>query len=178
MSHATLLLNASYEPMKVLSWQRAVSLWFAGKVEIVEEYDDFDLKSVSLTMKCPAVVRLLKYVKGHRNKVKFSRINVFARDNFACQYCGDQPGTRNLTYDHVLPRSRGGKTTWLNITTSCLSCNSKKADRTPTEAKMPLLKQPNKPAMRPYNKLVFSIPKTPDAWLSYLYWTSELEHEE
>lgn len=177
MSRSTLLLNASYEPMKVISWQKAVSLWFSEKVEIVEEYDDFDLKSVSMTMKCPAVVRLVRYVKNHRTKVKFSRLNVFSRDNFSCQYCGAQPGTRNLTYDHVVPKSRGGKTSWDNIVTACLPCNAKKADRTPKEAKMPLRTKPTKPAARSYNRLVFNIPKTPEAWRSYLYWTQELEND-
>jgi len=176
-AHATLLLNSTYEPLKIIPWQRAITMWWSDKVEIVEEYDDFDLKSMSITMKCPAVVRLLKYVKGNRNKVKFSRINVFARDNFTCQYCGTQPGTRNLTYDHVLPKSRGGKTIWDNIVTCCLSCNSKKADSTPQEAHMKLKKLPTKPRQRPELKLTFNIPKTPDAWRSYLYWNQELEHD-
>jgi 5-methylcytosine-specific restriction endonuclease McrA len=177
MTHATLLLNSTYEPLKVIPWQRAVSLWFTDKVEIVEEYDDFDLKSVSFTMKCPAVVRLLKYVVGNRFKVKFSRINVFARDNFTCQYCKKQPGTRNLTYDHVKPKSRGGKTTWDNIVTSCIPCNSKKADHTLIEARMKLKKLPRKPIERPQLRLTFNIPKTPDAWRNYLYWNQELEHD-
>ncbi len=175
--YSTLLLNATYEPLKVISWQRAVVMWFADKVEIVEEYEDFDLKSMSITMKCPAVVRLLSYVRGNSHKVKFSRVNVFARDQFTCQYCLTQPGTSNLTYDHVMPRSRGGKTVWENIVTCCLACNSKKADRTPEEAGMKLRKLPVKPAVRPLLKFTFNIPKTPDAWRNYLYWEQELEHD-
>lgn len=177
MSRATLLLNASYEPMKILSWQKAVSMWFADKVEIVEEYEDFDLRSMSFTMKCPAVVRLIRYVKGYRNKVKFSRVNVFARDEFKCQYCRKDFKSRDLTYDHVQPRSRGGKTTWTNIVTACFDCNSKKADRTPREARMPLFKTPVKPKIRPFNQFVFSIPKRPEEWLNYLYWEGELEND-
>jgi len=177
MAHATLLLNSTYEPLKVISWQKAVSLWWTDKVEVIEEYDDFDLKSVSITIKCPAVVRLLRYVKGNRRKVKFSRINVFARDNFTCQYCGSQPGTRDLTYDHVTPKAHGGKTTWENIATACIKCNSKKADRTPVQAKMKLKKRPRKPATRPYTRLTLHVPKTPDAWRNYLYWNQELQQD-
>lgn len=84
MEHATLLLNADYSPMKILSWQRAVHMWFSEKVEIVEEYDDFELRSMSVTIKCPAVVRLLSYVKRDNKRVKFSRVNVFGRDDFTC----------------------------------------------------------------------------------------------
>lgn len=173
----TLLLNASFEPISVISWQQAVSLWFTDKVEIVEEYDDFDLKSVSITIKCPAVVRLLKYVNLRKQKVRFSRMNVFGRDGFTCQYCGVQPGTPNLTYDHVLPKSRGGKTCWANIVTSCVKCNSKKADRTPEEAGMSLKTVPSRPSSRPINTFVFHLPKTPDAWRSYLYWTQSLDED-
>lgn len=176
MTKIVLLLNSDYSPLKVLSWQKAITLWFNDKVEIVEEYNDFDIKSVSFTMKCPAVVRLLRYVKGNRSAVKFSRFNVFSRDSFTCQYCGAKPGTNNLTYDHVVPRSRGGKTSWDNIVTACLPCNRKKSDNTPEEARMKLRSQPRKPAASPH-KLTFNIPKTPDAWRSYLYWAQELEND-
>lgn len=173
-----LLLNFDYSPMKVLSWEKAICLWFADKVEIVEEYTDVDLTTVSFSMKCPAVVRLRKYVKGGASKVKFSRMNVFSRDNFTCQYCSDQPGIRHLTYDHVLPKSRGGKTTWNNIVTSCLPCNAKKADRTPEEAKMPLAQKPFTPDERPEMKFTLAIPKTPEAWRQYICWNSEIEQDD
>lgn len=173
----TLLLNASYEPLKVISWQRAIALWFEDKVEILKEYSDFDLKSQNFTMKCPAVVRLVKFVKGHRNKVKFSRSNVFGRDSYSCQYCGCTPGTTNLTYDHVLPRSRGGKTEWSNIVTACYACNSKKADRTPEEAKMRLRQRPIKPDQRPDFGIRMAMPNTPQEWMDYLYWNVELQAE-
>ena len=420
MTRQTLLLNSDYSPLKVVSWQRAVCLWFSDKVEVVEEYDDFDLKSMTLEIKCPAVVRLISYVKGNRSRVKFSRINVFGRDRFTCQYCiaenhrvltsdlqwipakelregdslvgfdeyaegrrkyktsvveshqfdeqnvyrvtfddnsildvtkehrllcresskhaydwvetpdlvgmqvpklfdtwgfdrtrdggwlagmfdgegwlrnrqgltvgiaqnpglvfdklkmllesdgfdlgealvksendcvrlvprgggseaarllgfyrperllskfepsmlgalnasswktvvsvalkgkerivkmktstatfiaeglpnhncGDQPGTSQLTYDHVLPRSRGGKTCWDNIVTCCISCNSRKDNKTPEEAGFTLARKPVKPNTRPYSKLIVNLPKTPEAWRSYLYWQQELEHDE
>lgn len=171
----TLLLNASYEPLTVISWQRAVTMFFGDKVEVLEEYDDFHIKSVSFTMKCPAVVRLRKYIKGDKSKVKFSRVNVFGRDNYSCQYCGIQPGAMKLTYDHVLPKSRGGRTDWNNIVTSCLPCNARKADRTPEEAKMFPFKAPRRPDDRPEASITILIPKTPEAWKNYLYLTEDLD---
>jgi len=175
--HRTLLLNSTYEPLRVISWQRAVILWFEGKVEIVEEYSDFQLTSMSVNIKCPAVVRLFEYVNGKRHRVKFSRVNVFSRDRYTCQYCGDKPGTAGLTYDHVVPRSKGGKTVWENIATCCIPCNSRKADRTPVEAKMSLRSKPEKPDWTPRAKLIIGLPTTPDQWRDYLYWNSELEND-
>lgn len=177
MEHRTLLLNSTWEPLRVVSWQRAVILWFEEKVEILEEYDDFDLTSMTISMKCPSVIRLYEFVNGKKHRVKFSRINVFARDKYTCQYCNGRPGTSSLTYDHVIPRSRGGKTVWDNIATCCIKCNSKKADRTPAEARMTLMSKPTKPAWSPRQKLVVALPKTPDSWRSYIYWNQELESD-
>lgn len=176
--YSTLLLNADFTPLKIIPWTRAICLWFSDKVEIVESYDDFNLKSVTFTMKCPSVVRLLKYVKRTNKRVKFSRINVFSRDSFTCQYCQAQPGTSELTYDHVIPRAKKGTTVWENIVTCCLPCNYKKGDRTPEEAGMKLLKKPVRPKEKPYNEFTLTIPKTPDTWRSYLYWMQELENDE
>lgn len=177
MEPRTLLLNSTFEPLKIISWQRAVILWFEEKVEVVEEYDDFNITSMRVTIKCPAVVRLLEYVNGRKHRVKFSRINVFARDGYKCQYCGSQPGTSNLTYDHVTPRSKGGTTVWENIATCCIKCNTKKADRTPEQAGMKLLSKPVKPNWTPNTRFVIALPKTPDCWRDYLYWSQELEND-
>lgn len=175
MSH-TLLLNASYEPLKILSWQDAVSMWISGKVEIVAEYAERVYRAIEgWSGLMPAVVRLVRYVSAHKNKVKFSRRNVFGRDFYACVYCGVQPGSEELTYDHVLPRSRGGKTSWTNIVTCCIPCNSRKADRTPEEAGMPLRYKPKKPTMRPTAQFFKGMPETPEEWRDYLYWEDELE---
>lgn len=125
----------------------------------------------------PAVVRLLKYVKIDFKSVKFSRINVFGRDRFTCQYCGVQPGTASLTYDHVVPKSRGGATKWENIVTCCIECNREKADRTPAEASMKLRIKPVTPERRPFmRRLVVSLPNAPDEWRDYMYWNTELEN--
>ena len=167
MERLVLQLNATYEPMSIISWQDAVSLWFKDRVEIVEEYEDFDITSVSFTMKCPAVIRLVNYVRGDVRKSKYSRFSVFCRDNFTCQYCGDQPGALKLNLDHVLPSSRGGKTSWENIVTSCIPCNAKKDDKTPKEAGMKLKRQPYKPEITPF-KFRVTIPKHPEAWSAYI----------
>jgi 5-methylcytosine-specific restriction endonuclease McrA len=144
---STLLLNASYEPMKIISWQRAITLFFLGKVEIVEAYDA-EIRSVATSCPMPSVVRLRRYARQER-RVKFSRTNVYRRDGFACQYCGVQPGAEVLTLDHVVPRARGGLTEWNNIVTCCASCNARKADRTPEQARMSLPRMPARPAFMP-----------------------------
>jgi len=144
---STLLLNATYEPMKVISWQRAITLVFLNKAELVEAYDEV-IRSINHAVHKPSVVRLRRYARQER-KVKFSRVNVYRRDDFACQYCGAQPGAHALTLDHVLPRARGGRTEWLNIVTACTPCNAAKADRTPEQAAMPLRRRPYKPNSMP-----------------------------
>ncbi len=172
----TLQLNASYEPMRIIPWQDAIGMWLKGTVEIVAEYAERVYRAIDgWSGRMPAVIRLKKYIAAHKHKVKFSRRNVFGRDLFACQYCGIQPGTEELTYDHVLPRSRGGKTTWENIATCCWDCNEQKADRTPGEAGMKLRKRPIKPSVRPQLSLSMDRPNTPDEWRSFLYWETELE---
>ena len=173
----TLLLNASYEPMSILRWQDAVCMWIKGTAEIVSEYTERVYHAIDgWSGMMPAVIRLKRYVATHKHKVKFSRRNVFGRDSFSCQYCGAQPGTEELTYDHVLPRSRGGKTTWENIATCCWDCNEAEADRTPSEAGMKLRKKPVKPLVRPQlGRLGINMPNTPDEWRNFLYWGVELE---
>lgn len=105
----TLVLSQGYEPVKIVSWQRAITLLFLGKVEVIEEYDR-NIKSTSMVIKIPAVVRLLGAFRRHKKPVKFSRVNIYARDHYKCQYCGKKASLTELTYDHVVPRSRGGLT--------------------------------------------------------------------
>ena len=130
----TLLLNATYEPLRVLNWQKAITLLWQGKVEVLEVYDR-EIHGVSVTIKLPSVIRLLKMIKirdAHRS-VKFSRINIFTRDGYRCQYCRRKYRTEDLTFDHVTPIAKGGKKTWENIVTACWACNNKKSGRTPDE---------------------------------------------
>jgi 5-methylcytosine-specific restriction endonuclease McrA len=170
----TLLLNASFEPLKIISWQKAVTLLFLGKVEVVEQYEDEEVSSVSFSIKMPSVVRLLRLIRPRSRRVKFSRLNVFLRDKYTCQYCGSAMSTTELTYDHILPRSRGGRTEWENIVTACVPCNRQKGGRTPGEAGMRLLKPPTRPSSLPTLKLTVTFRKTPESWRDYLYWTATL----
>ena len=170
----TLLLSQSYEPIKVITWQRAITLLFLGKVEVVEEYAD-NVRSISLVIKIPAVVRLLRAFRRHHKPVKFSRVNIYARDSYTCQYCSKRLGVAELTYDHVIPRSQGGKTEWTNIVTCCHDCNRKKGGRTPGQAGMRLLAEPQQPKWVPAITIRVSLHSVPDAWRDYLYWTGELD---
>src|SRR5688572_30990497 len=144
----TLLLSQGYEPIKVISWQRAITLLFLGKVEVLEEYDH-NVRSVSIVIKIPAVVRLLRAFRRHAKPVKFSRVNIYARDHYRCQYCGRRASISELTYDHVTPRSQGGRTEWTNIVTACHDCNRRKGGRTPSQAGMRLLHEPQQPRWVP-----------------------------
>lgn len=161
--NATLLLNATFEPMKVIPWQRAITLLFLGKAELVEQYDVV-VRSVNDALPMPSVVRLRRYARQER-RVTFSRLNVYRRDGFACQYCGAQPSASALTLDHVTPRSRGGATSWTNVVACCSSCNAKKADRTPDEARMTLARKPERPHSMP---LVSAAEHKHPRWGDYL----------
>jgi 5-methylcytosine-specific restriction endonuclease McrA len=143
-AEGVLLLNATYEPLHILSWKRVLRLLTAGKVEVVEE-SDREVRSVSVVIRIPSVVRLLRYV-GYRQPIpKLSRANVYARDDFRCAYCGKEHEARALSLDHVVPKAQGGKTAWENVVTCCLPCNLKKGSRTPEQAHMKLLSRPTKP---------------------------------
>ena len=172
----TLMLDQGYAPVKIIPWQRAIRLLTLGKVEVVEEYDR-EVRTSYLVIKVPAVVRLLRAFRRMKKPVKFSRVNIYGRDGYRCQYCGARKPTDELTYDHVIPRSRGGRTTWTNIVTCCESCNRHKADRTPGEAGMRLQREPRQPVDVPVVMIAISRESAPAAWRDYLYWTGELEHD-
>lgn len=168
-----LLLNITYEPLKIINWKKAITMLFLGKVEVVEEYNR-EIHSVSFTIRLPSVIRLLKLVKRPKKPLRFSRQNIYLRDNYRCQYCGERFPTEELTYDHVLPRSRGGKTEWENIVTCCIDCNKKKGGRTPDEAGMRLIRKPIRPKWIPALRITIGIRNIPDSWRDYLYWNVEL----
>jgi 5-methylcytosine-specific restriction endonuclease McrA len=171
----TLLLNATFEPLDVLHWQRAMVLWAQGKVEIVETHDR-EVRSVTFSFKLPSVVRLLKYVRTRRRpQVQFTRANIYTRDNYTCQYCRKEFPTQDLTFDHVVPASKGGTRSWDNIVTCCLNCNRKKANQTPEEAGMTLMRKPIRPAYTPVFRVTLGIRRTPESWRDYLYWNVELD---
>ncbi len=168
-----LVLNSTYEPLQVISWQRAVRMLFQEKVEVVEEYDR-EIRSVSLSIRLPSVLRLLRYVrvKRHHNQVRFTRANIYARDHHRCQYCGQRSPTSQLTYDHVIPVARGGNKSWENIVACCIKCNRKKGNRTPEEAGLKPLRAPKAPYGFPHriNFLLWES-KAPDSWKSYIFWS-------
>lgn len=134
------------------------------------------MKSVNAIFRIPRVIKLTRYEKIRPHKVKYNRRTIYRRDNNTCQYCGCRPGTKELSIDHVKPRAQGGKTTWENVVVACTSCNSKKADRTPEQAGMKLLRQPRKPehAFWPGDIRV----KDWETWLGAAYWLTELENDE
>ncbi|HEY8086191.1 MAG TPA: HNH endonuclease [Polyangiaceae bacterium] len=164
----TLLLNPWMAPHKIISWERAVVLVVLGKVDVIEEYDE-EIRSRSFSLRTPAVVRLKKGGATTKQVVRFSRINVYTRDGFRCQYCGERKAMRDLNYDHVIPRVRGGKTNWENIVTSCYACNDRKGSRSPEEAGMKLRKKPFTPKSLPVTPvLAVTRSEMPEAWLRYL----------
>jgi len=173
-----LLLNASYEPLKVVHWQKAVTLWCQGKVEVIAVHDR-EVRAVSFSFKLPSVIRLLRFVKIRRrfDYVPFSRANIYARDNYTCQYCNETMSTSELTFDHVMPVAQGGRKDWENIVTACISCNRRKGGRTPGEAGMKLLRTPRRPASAPAIRITIGLRNAPESWRDYLYWNVELEDD-
>jgi len=168
MSHS-LVLNASFEPLHIVTWQKAIQLLFQGKVEVIEE-SDREVKTVRLTIRVPAVLRLLNYVPLTRKKqlVRFSRSNIFVRDQNQCQYCGEKFPKTQLTLDHIVPVVQGGKKGWENIVTACKTCNQKKGGRTPTQAGMRLIRKPRQPNWLPSVSLRIGTAKSPERWKIYL----------
>ncbi len=167
----TLLLNSSFEPVKVVSWKKAVVMVLLGKVEVVEEYDRM-IRGISFALRLPAVIRLNRYIKKRTLIIKFSRQNVYIRDGGRCQYCGSFFSERDLTYDHVVPRSKGGETEWTNVVTCCTRCNLKKGGRTPEEAGMALIRKPKPPIWIPLLTMSLGLKETPEPWRDYLYLNS------
>jgi 5-methylcytosine-specific restriction endonuclease McrA len=141
-----LVLNASYEPLRIVSVRRAVVLLLQEKAEVVEAAAQ-RLRAQGMSFAVPLVVRLVRYIAIPRQRrLPCSRRGVLARDRETCQYCGAQPGRANLTIDHVLPRAHGGTTTWENVVAACPECNHRKANRTPQQAGMALRSMPRRPS--------------------------------
>lgn len=142
---SVLVLNVSFEPLSVVSVKRAIVLLLKEKAEIVEAAEAV-LRSEHVTFPKPLVIRLVYYVRiPYRVSIPISRRALLIRDHYTCQYCGIQPPSKELTVDHVIPRSQGGEMTWDNVVIACKPCNNKKGNRTPAEANMQLLSQPRRP---------------------------------
>ncbi len=166
----TLVLNVGYDPVRVIPWYRAVTLLWLEKADVVSEYDQL-VRSQTIEIGVPAVLRLRKRQRK-TGQVQFKRRYVFARDRWKCQYCGEKFPAQKLTYDHMIPRARGGRTTWENIVTSCEPCNHKKGDRTPKEAGLKLLKKPKKPRWMPLviARAMESGDSVPEEWYQWVAW--------
>ncbi len=196
-----LVLNADYTPLRVVPWQRAIVMVMDDKASLVSAYTDRVIRSATQSVPYPAVVALRRYTK-FRNRTRFNRQNVLARDMYTCQYCGvrplrssGKPDLAELTLDHVIPRAHSDPrgrvrvegevmpvTCWENIVTACVQCNSSKADRTPREAKMVLARRARKPTQLDLLWMALFSVEIPDEWRDFLpegspwrdYWTAEL----
>lgn len=181
-AHRTLVLNAdmqplSWMPLSTWSWQEAMTAVLQDRVVQLKSYDDIAVHSATQAFDVPAVVCLRQY---HRRKsAAFTRYNLFLRDGFCCQYCGTKKPAKDLTFDHVLPRSRKGPATFENIVAACQSCNLRKSNRTPREAGMKLLRQPRVPSPHELDKIGRSLARVQkelhQTWLDFLYWGADLD---
>ncbi|MSP60692.1 MAG: HNH endonuclease [Myxococcales bacterium] len=194
-----LVLNRHYQPVHVTSAKRAFSLLYIGAARVIEpDYRTFDfdswaalgaasgddvVRTIGRAIRIPRVIMLQLYDRLPRSKVRFSRLNIYARDDNTCQYCGQQLPRTHLNLDHVAPRAQGGRTTWENVVCSCVPCNLKKGARTPSQAGMTLLRPPERPRWTP----TFRAPGgkvTHREWLPFLgladasYWNTELVDED
>ena len=188
----TLVLNAdmrplSYNPLSVWTWQDAVNSVFKGKAYVIENYDEVKIRSPSIEIPVPSVIALNNYVYANHH-VRFTRYNIYLRDKFTCAYCGNKHEAKDLSFDHLHPRSKGGKTTWENILTSCIRCNQIKNDKSLEDVvypkghdkagqRMKLFYNPYIPTAEQFrraDRLNYS--QLHDSWENYIYWESELEN--
>ena len=144
LTRKVLLLNASYEALGIVTIPRAVRLVWKGSAEVVELDGDCVLRSQHFVYPAPSVIRLIEYIdiRGRQGRSSTKRSRILSRDRYRCQYCGMRGGPFDLTIDHILPRSRGGRTVAENLCAACFACNQRKGNRTPEEARMPLLSNP------------------------------------
>lgn len=200
LDSSVLVLNRHYQPVNVTSVRRAFTLLYQGAAQAIDrEFKIFDFQSwaalsaevndddvvrtVSRAIRAPRVIVLQVYDRFPRARVRFSRQNIYLRDGMTCQYCGRRYSRSDLNLDHVIPRSRGGRTTWENVVCSCIPCNVDKGGRTPQEAGMKLLKTPIRPRWSPFAKDAHG-GSPHEEWLPFLslvnasYWTTELLDED
>ena len=195
-----LVLNRCYQPINIINVKRAFSLLYQGLAKAVDtQYRTFGfedwaelsahvdggpvIRTVNQSFIAPRVIILQFFDKMPRKQVRFSRQNIYLRDNLTCQYCAKKKSRSELNLDHVIPKSQGGKSTWENIVCSCIKCNLRKGGRTPKEANMKLLKQPKQPNWSPFIGPVRRDPEAYEAWKPFLnlvdaaYWNTELEKD-
>ena len=170
----TLLLNATYEPLRIVPWQKAIILLMKGKVEVLAEHERI-IRGVAMTIALPSVLRLNRHIRISRrlHHVPFSRTNIYTRDRYQCQYCARRLPSTKLTFDHVVPVSQGGRKDWENIVTCCIDCNRRKGGKTPDQAGLSLLRRPKRPRFLPALRISVGLAHVPDCWRDYLYWNLE-----
>ena len=175
-----LVLNAdfrplSYFPLSLWSWHDAVKAVVTDRVNVVSSYDRY-VRSPSFALRAPSVIALKDFIVPNR-KPAFTRFNVFLRDRFACQYCGDALPSHELTFDHVVPRFRGGRTTWENMVSACAPCNLRKGGRMPSRASMAPKRLPTQPSTQQLQENGRGFPPNflHDSWRDFLYWDTELD---
>lgn len=159
-----LVLNQDYQPLSVCNVRKSLMLIFLDKAELLHDYPGLKIRSVRMDFDFPSVIRLRTYARIPFKNIVLTRKNIIKRDSHKCQYCGK---STDLTIDHIIPRSRGGKDTWENLVAACDRCNHKKGNRTPKEANMPLLRDPFRP-----NHIIFLreyMGRIQDPWKPYLY---------
>ena len=178
-----LILNAdyrplSYYPLSIWPWQEAVKAIFRGTVHVISEYERV-VHSPSAQMKLPSVLVLKDYISYNRKPV-FTRFNLFLRDKWSCQYCGDQFKSHELTFDHVIPRALGGRTNWENIVAACQPCNLKKGSKLPKECNMHPFRKPHEPTLSELQECGRQFPPNflHDSWSDFLSWDTELDLDE
>lgn len=201
LDQQVLVLNRLWQAVNVCSVRRALTLLFEGHAQVVWGDGDGDFKTfsfsqwrdlskqaldeddqvatVSFRIRVPRVILLMVFDRLPKKEVKFTRHNIFERDKNTCQFCGRQFERKDLNLDHVVPRDRGGPTTWENIVCSCIPCNTRKANRTPLEAGMRLIRKPKRPKWRPFVQVTFGA-QVHDSWRHFLdiaYWNVELGEE-
>jgi 5-methylcytosine-specific restriction endonuclease McrA len=178
-----LVLNAdfrplNYFPLSLWSWQNAIKAVCLDRVTIISEYE-MSISSPSTKISLPSVIALKEYVPQKRNPA-FTRFNVFLRDRFSCQYCGSELSASELTFDHVVPRSRGGRTNWTNVVAACSPCNLRKGNKLLGQCNMQPLAKPMAPNIWQLQENGRAFPPNylHESWRDYLYWDSELQADE
>lgn len=164
-----LVLNASYEPINVCAARRAIVLVLKG-VASTEERTRSEIVSTRMRLPLPSVIRLLEYRRIPRQTRSLSRKNILLRDRYTCQYCSHTAPAGELTMDHVVPRSRGGGSTWENLVACCIECNNKKGNRTPDEAGMKLMRAPRPFTMHTSRHIMRLLGRSEDQWRKYLFY--------
>ena len=165
--HKTLILDDSYTPVAVVSWQRAIQLWTSGKGQMIVPYDEITVNSATQSFELPSVLKV-NGLSRRKPIINFNRWGVFARDNFSCAYCGKEFVAKELSLDHIIPFSQGGNRNWENIISACLPCNQKKANQTPDQAGMRLLFKPYTPKWNPLLILKLNRVTIIDLWKPFL----------